>query len=170
MGFILFWLRVQGCFFMHHFLLLLCFILSSDSSSSWAFIEILDRISLKTLQGEPHSPVNTSRRFQQLLFPGLKLSFQMKTSSFTAIREHFLWLSLGFVLKVSALVFIHLPEHRRTHSRTSLGQKGQHFSNAWKVKLIWFVWDEWERQVYVSFKAIDVCNILKGSVSPLWNV
>lgn len=89
-GFILFWLRVQGCFFMHHFLLLLCFILSSDSSSSWAFIEILDRISLKTLQGEPHSPVNTSHRFQQLLFPGLKLSFQMKTSSFTAIREHFL--------------------------------------------------------------------------------
>lgn len=66
---------------MHQFLLLLCFILSSDSSSLKAFIEILDRISLKTLQGETHSPVNTSHGFQPLLFPVLGLSFQVKTSS-----------------------------------------------------------------------------------------
>ena len=100
-------------------------------------------------QGECHTyqnfPVLLSRRNQCYRYTktimsdnsytgtGLQFSSSEEYFQVTAMLQLFLWLFLGPVLKVSALLFSWLPWHCKTHSGTLLWWKGNYSNNTWKV-------------------------------------
>lgn len=157
---------------MHHFLLLLCFILSNDSSSSGAFIEILDT---KSKGNEPHFKLCKDSYLVRVKPLALFFSWNFLCRSWEAVQrktsrllQHYTnargcsWL---FCWRCQLWCsFVSLGTACKPHAVAVLGQKGQYFNNAWKAELIQCDWDASDGQVYVHFTAIHVGDTLKGSV------